>query len=91
MKRAPVSLLAIAVGLWAVYAVVRICGLRNELSALSLTPPPGEQLETALLGAGLYLAAWWGGMVIAPILALAGAGLKAAEQLARTPIGSKQP
>ena len=69
MKR----LVLLALGLLVAYAVLDGLGMVDELGVLTSMPPPGQRLEVALAGAGLYLASWFGAVVLAPILLLTAA------------------
>lgn len=79
----PRAMLSLAVALFALRALAWAAGLDAWTSVVSGTPPPGVSMEAgAAVGAAvvlLHLAA----VLIAPVLALAGAGLAAADALAR--------
>jgi hypothetical protein len=55
---------------WAAASVVWTLGWTNSLSVLSLTAPPGEYFEVALIKAAIVLATWFGAVMVAPVLML---------------------
>jgi len=55
------------------YAALHSLGLRDWVSVLSGTPVPGVPFEQAALGGALYVLAYFGAVLFAPILAIAGA------------------
>lgn len=55
---------------WAAALAVRALGWTASLSVLSLTTPEGESFEVALLKAVAVLFAWFGAVMVAPVLAL---------------------
>ncbi len=63
------SLLVMAVLLVLFLGFVHALGLREEVSVLSGTSPPGEH-ASALLGV-IYALSWFAAVIVAPILALA--------------------
>jgi hypothetical protein len=60
----------ISVACWAAAFVVWALGWTNALSVLSLTAPPGEYFEVALIKAAIVLCTWFGAVMIAPVLML---------------------
>ncbi len=60
----------IAVTCWAAVFVVWALGWTNALSVLSLTAPPGEYFEVALIKAAIVLITWFGAVMVAPVLML---------------------
>ncbi|WP_437329303.1 hypothetical protein [Sorangium sp. So ce381] len=67
--------------LLAAFVVCHMLGLREQVSVLSGTPPPAGGGDP-LLGVA-YALAWFGGVVLAPILAIA-AGVLAVVDLLRS-------
>lgn len=65
--------------LLAAFVVCHMLGLREQVSVLSGTPPPAGGGDP-LLGVA-YALAWFGGVVFAPILAIAAGGLAVVDRL----------
>lgn len=59
------------------FALVHLAGWREQVTVLSGTLPPGSSFVTVQFKAAIYLAAYFGTVVGAPILLLAAALLKA--------------
>lgn len=55
---------------WVIAFVVWALGWTSSLSVLSLTAPPGESFELALLKAVIVLVSWFGAVMVAPVLML---------------------
>lgn len=55
------------------FGVTEMAGLRDWVSVLSGTPVPGVPFEEAIAGGALYVLAWFGAVLLAPILAIAAA------------------
>lgn len=64
--------LVVALLLALFHAALFALGLRDWVSVLSGTPVPGVAPEEAALGGALYVLAYFGAILLAPILALAG-------------------
>ena len=60
----------VAIFCWVGACVVWSLGWVNSLSALSLTAPEGESLGVALLKSVVVLMAWFGAVMVAPVLML---------------------
>jgi hypothetical protein len=71
----PSKLFAAAVLLWLLFLLLHAAGLRESVPALSLTHPAGKSFERAVVEMALYLLAYFGATLAAPILALT-AGLQ---------------
>jgi hypothetical protein len=56
-----------------IFGALSALGLRDWVSILSGTPVPGVPYEAAALGGALYVLAYFGAVLLAPILAIAGA------------------
>lgn len=65
--------------LLAAFVVCHLLGLREQVSVLSGTPPPAGGGDP-LLGVA-YALAWFGGVVLAPILAIAAGVLAVVDRL----------
>jgi hypothetical protein len=76
--------LSAAALLVAFFAAAHLVGLRQDLSVIALSVPAGESFERAAAGAGLYLAAYFGATLLAPILVLAALLFGPLEALARS-------
>jgi hypothetical protein len=63
----------------AAFAACHMLGLREHVSVLSGTPPPAGGGDPSLGVA--YALAWFGGVIFAPILALAAGVLAVVDQL----------
>lgn len=72
MKRVP-WLFVLAALLLLGFGVVWALDLRDYVSVLSGTPVPGVPLEEALVGGAIYVLAWFGAVLVAPVLAIAAA------------------
>ncbi|WP_437602392.1 hypothetical protein WMF28_12305 [Sorangium sp. So ce590] len=64
----------------AAFAACHLLGLREHVSVLSGTAPPGSGGGDASLGVA-YALSWFGGVVCAPILAIAAGVLAAVDRL----------
>ncbi|MGE0789670.1 MAG: hypothetical protein AB7S26_28615 [Sandaracinaceae bacterium] len=73
----------IAVVMVAGYVVLEALGLREWVSVLSGTPVPGVAYEVAALGAIVYVASYFGAVLIAPILAMAAVMMRASAWVER--------
>ncbi|MCB9592101.1 MAG: hypothetical protein H6719_05155 [Sandaracinaceae bacterium] len=82
--RAP-KLMVAAVALLAVYGVSAALGLEDWVGVLSGTPVPGVPLELAALGGAAHVLAWFGVVLVAPILVIASALLELSEVMGRVP------
>ncbi len=67
------TMLAAAGALLALYGALEALGLRDWVSVLSGTPAPGVPIEQAMAGGALYVLAYFGAVLGAPILTLAAA------------------
>jgi hypothetical protein len=67
------KLFAVAVLLWLAFLAVHALGLRESVPALSLTHPANKSFERAVMEMALYVLAYFGATLAAPILALSAA------------------
>ena len=67
------KLFAAAVLLWLFFAVVHLAGLRDSVPALSLTHSATKSFEQAVVEMAIYVLAYFGATLAAPILALSAA------------------
>ncbi|WP_437970414.1 hypothetical protein WMF04_14480 [Sorangium sp. So ce260] len=72
----------------AAFAACHLLGLREHVSVLSGTAPPGGAGDASLGVA--YALSWFGGVILAPILAIAAGALAAVDRLrSRRPAPSR--
>ncbi|MDP2273865.1 MAG: hypothetical protein Q8N23_36510 [Archangium sp.] len=60
----------IAVVLWVVAGLVSLAGWTSSLSALSFTYAPDEEIAYAMMKSGVVLVAWFGAVMVAPVMML---------------------
>jgi hypothetical protein len=60
-----------AIALWVAFGVLYTIGARDCVSVLSGTPVPGVSFEVAATLGALYVLAWFGAILVAPIFAIA--------------------
>ena len=60
----------VAVVLWVVAGLVSVAGWTSSLSALSFTYSPDEQIAYAMMKSGVVLVAWFGAVMVAPVMML---------------------
>ena len=70
MRRVP-WLFVGALMIWAVFGLAYAVDLREHVSVLSGTPVPRVPLEQALAGGAFYVLAWFGAVLVAPVLVIA--------------------
>lgn len=72
MRKIPVAFF-FALAIWIAFALLYAIGARDHVSVLSGTPVPGVPLAIAAPLGALYVLAWLGAVLLAPILAIGGA------------------
>jgi hypothetical protein len=72
-RRKVPGMVRFAIGIWIVHGVLHALGLRDWVSVLSGTPVTAVPFEVAGPAGALYVVAYFGAVVVAPILVIAAA------------------